>query len=57
MAEQVRTKAGAFENGEPFLLLGHPLEQPSVQLLYPEHLPLERHDLPLGIRPDIPLCF
>ena len=41
--EQIHTKMGAFKNGEPFLLLGHPLEQSSVRLLCPEHLPLEHN--------------
>ena len=48
---------GALENGEPFLLLGHPLKQSSVRLLYSEHLPLERDDLSLVVRLGLLLCF
>ena len=53
--EQVRIEAGAFENVNPFLLLGHPLKQLSVRLLCPEQLPPEHDHFLLGVRPGLPL--
>ena len=46
---------GAFKNGKPFLLLGHPHEQSSVRLLYPEHLSPKSDHLLLGVRLGLPL--
>ena len=48
---------GPFEDGETFLLLGHLVEQSSVQLLRPKHLPLEREHFPIDLRLDLSLCL
>ena len=50
MVEQVHTEVGAFEDGEPFLLLGHFLKQSSVRLLCPKQLPPKRDYFLLSLR-------
>ena len=46
---------GVLKDGESFLLPSHLLTQPSVRLLRPKHLALEREHFLVDLRPGLPL--